>query len=139
MMKLFTLLVAAAAIASPVSANDTLAEVKTGGLIFAQSDDVSMAEDDEGVGVDEGFARGDRGCGMGIACERRGLLGAGGEEEEWDEEERGEAFHHGSIVPSNSKSREKVTENAICFRPSGSIRSAFSHPTAAPAGRLAVG
>lgn len=46
MMKLFTLLVAAAAIASPALANDTMAEVKTGGLIFAQSDDVSMAEED---------------------------------------------------------------------------------------------
>jgi hypothetical protein len=46
MMKLFALLAAAAAIASPVLANDTLAEVKTGGLIFAQSDDVSMAQED---------------------------------------------------------------------------------------------
>jgi hypothetical protein len=46
MLKLFTLLVAAAAIASPALANDTMAEVKTGGLIFAQSDDVSMAEED---------------------------------------------------------------------------------------------
>ena len=46
MMKLFALLAAAAAIASPVLANDTLAEVKTGGLIFAQTDDVSMAQED---------------------------------------------------------------------------------------------
>ena len=53
MMKLFTLLVAAAAIASPVSANDTLAEVKTGGLIFAQSDDVSMAEEDLFISASE--------------------------------------------------------------------------------------
>ncbi|EJC82838.1 hypothetical protein Rleg4DRAFT_4568 [Rhizobium leguminosarum bv. trifolii WSM2297] len=45
MLKLFTLLVAAG-IASPALANDTMAEVKTGGLIFAQSDDVSMVEED---------------------------------------------------------------------------------------------
>ncbi|PDT01786.1 hypothetical protein CO666_23080 [Rhizobium chutanense] len=45
MLKLFTLLVAAG-IASPALANDTMAEVRTGGLIFAQSDDVSMAEED---------------------------------------------------------------------------------------------
>ncbi|MBX5204221.1 DUF4424 domain-containing protein [Rhizobium sp. NZLR1] len=44
MLKLFTLLVAAG-IAAPALANDTMAEVKTGGLIFAQSDDVSMAEE----------------------------------------------------------------------------------------------
>lgn len=53
MMKLFTLLVGAAAIVSPVSANDTLAEVKTGGLIFAQSDDVSMAEEDLFISASE--------------------------------------------------------------------------------------
>ncbi|ANM09428.1 MULTISPECIES: DUF4424 domain-containing protein [unclassified Rhizobium] len=45
MLKLFTLLVAAG-IASPALANDTMAEVKTGGLIFAQSDDVSMVQED---------------------------------------------------------------------------------------------
>ncbi|OWV92333.1 hypothetical protein ATY78_02015 [Rhizobium sp. R635] len=53
MMKLFTLLVAAAAIASPALANDTMAEVKTGGLIFAQSDDVSMAEEDLFISASE--------------------------------------------------------------------------------------
>ncbi|MDR9812522.1 DUF4424 domain-containing protein [Rhizobium hidalgonense] len=45
MLKLFTLLVAAG-MASPALANDTMAEVRTGGLIFAQSDDVSMVEED---------------------------------------------------------------------------------------------
>ncbi|MGZ2482386.1 hypothetical protein ACVITL_000909 [Rhizobium pisi] len=52
MLKLFTLLVAAG-IASPALANDTMAEVKTGGLIFAQSDDVSMAEEDLFISASE--------------------------------------------------------------------------------------
>ncbi|MGO7587046.1 DUF4424 domain-containing protein [Rhizobium ruizarguesonis] len=57
MLKLFTLPVAmglvAAVIASPALANDTMAEVKTGGLIFAQSDDVSMAEEDLFISASE--------------------------------------------------------------------------------------
>ncbi|EJZ20464.1 DUF4424 domain-containing protein [Rhizobium sp. Pop5] len=53
MTKLFTLLVATAAIASPALANDTLAEVKTGGLVFAQSEDVSMAEEDLFISASE--------------------------------------------------------------------------------------
>ncbi|NKL84335.1 DUF4424 domain-containing protein [Rhizobium leguminosarum] len=52
MLKLFTLLVAAG-IASPALANDTLAEIKTGGLIFAQSDDVSMAQEDLFISASE--------------------------------------------------------------------------------------
>lgn len=52
MLKLFTLIVAVA-IASPALANDTMAEVKTGGLIFAQSDDVSMAEEDLFISASE--------------------------------------------------------------------------------------
>ncbi|NEJ24576.1 DUF4424 domain-containing protein [Rhizobium leguminosarum] len=52
MLKLFTLIVAAV-IASPALANDTMAEVKTGGLIFAQSDDVSMAEEDLFISASE--------------------------------------------------------------------------------------
>ncbi|MGV4792830.1 DUF4424 domain-containing protein [Rhizobium sp. F40D2] len=52
MLKLFTLLVAAG-IASPALANDTMAEVKTGGLIFAQSDDVSMVQEDLFISASE--------------------------------------------------------------------------------------
>ncbi|MGO7207352.1 DUF4424 family protein, partial [Rhizobium ruizarguesonis] len=52
MLKLFTLIVAVA-IASPALANDTMAEIKTGGLIFAQSDDVSMAEEDLFISASE--------------------------------------------------------------------------------------
>ncbi|NKL35349.1 DUF4424 domain-containing protein [Rhizobium leguminosarum bv. viciae] len=57
MLKLFTLPVSvglvAAGIVSSALANDTLAEIKTGGLIFAQSDDVSMAEEDLFISASE--------------------------------------------------------------------------------------
>jgi hypothetical protein len=46
MLKILALLTAAALIGTPVLANDTMAELKTGGLVYVESPDVSMEQED---------------------------------------------------------------------------------------------